>query len=406
MKRKSDHSVCFSVLGNKNTYWYTFELSKEGEDDRIIVPCRCDCGCRCAKRFRHDTTKDTPFLSPTKVLPQKDRDGPGWTVIGNQLYRLGGTIATKKHNCPYSYKQTKTVRALDLTRNTTTEKSTDGGNYTPRWQHKPRMLAPRRIPKTVVVGGKLYVLGWLDEISQACRAGILISIIKYVLGWLTDDDDEQPWGEVYDPTSNTWEALPPPPKFLKCNFFWAGLEDDNDGKKGSIIILSVMDERVLEYNVATKSWNVSELPNGFGRHWVGNPGGPAVAVGRMLYWFCSNSCRLYGVHLDSHIVHKSELVVDVLKDGLGEPMLGHLGGHKFFLLHPDYDIGYDIDDDDDYDDDDDDDDDYERPKTIPIHCLKFSVGLVAGSKRMSISVESSQSFVIRNFLRFNGCVVM
>ncbi|KAJ4844991.1 hypothetical protein Tsubulata_041959 [Turnera subulata] len=385
MKRKSNKSVCFSVLGSKNTYWYTFEVSKEGEDDRIIVPCRCDCGCPCAKRFRHDTTAQaTPLLSPTKVLPQKDREGPGWTVVGNQLYRLGGRSSDK------SYKKTRTVRALDLTRNTTTRKSNDSGG---KWQRKPRMLAPKSAPHAVVVGGKLYVLGW-KEIGN---------------------DEDQPWAEVYDPATNTWEALPLPPKILKYNFFWAGLEDDNDGKKGSIVFLSVLDEILLEYNVATKSWNVSKLRNGFGgRLRTGSRGGPAVAVGRMLYWFCDCSCRLYGLHLDSHMLYKSELVVDVPdpEDGPDvEPMLGHLGGHKFFLLHPNYDDCYVVDDEDDYlshDSDSDSDDDDERPTTTLIRCLKFSVGLVAGRKRMNISVESSQSFVIKNGpgLVFKGCVVM
>ncbi|KAJ4844530.1 hypothetical protein Tsubulata_026053 [Turnera subulata] len=384
MKRKSNQSVCFSVLGEKNTYWYTFEVSKEGEDGgRIIVPCRCDCGCPCAKRFRHDTTPQAPpFLSPTKVLPQKDREDPGWTVVGNQLYRLGGKIIEK------SYKRTRTVRALDLTRNTTTEKSNDSGG---EWQRKPRMLAPRSDPHIVVVGGKLYVLG--KKIA---------------------DDEEQPWGEVYDPATNTWEAMPRPPKILKHKFFWGGLEDDNeddnDGKKGSIIILSVLDKILQEYNVATKSWNVSKLQKGFGgRIGDGNPGGPAVAVGRMLYWFCPYSCRLYGLHLDSHMLYKSELVVDVPEyEPGGEPMLGHLGGHKFFLLHPNYDDCYVVDDRDDYLSDSDYDDDDEMPKTTLIHCLKFSVGLVVGRKRMNISVESSQSFVINNGpdLMFNGCVVM
>ncbi|KAJ4850558.1 hypothetical protein Tsubulata_028085 [Turnera subulata] len=187
------------MLGESNTYWYTFEVSREGEDGRITVSCRCDCGCRCAKRFRHDTTaQGTRFLSPTMVLPKKDGEDPGWIVVGNLLYRLGGRISTKKHNYGYAYKTTKTVRALDLTRNTTTEKSNNGG----KWQRKPRMLAPRSDPHTVVVGGKLYVLGWK-----------------------IDDDEEQSWGEVFDPTTNTSEALPRPRKILKNKFFWAAANE-------------------------------------------------------------------------------------------------------------------------------------------------------------------------------------
>ncbi|KAJ4826451.1 hypothetical protein Tsubulata_023859 [Turnera subulata] len=371
MKRKSNQSVCFSMLGSKNTYWYTFDLSNDGEDDRIIVPCRCNCGCPCAKRIRHDTTHEaTPTLSPTKVLPKKDRNFLGWTVVGNQLYRLGGSF---RDGFVRSVR-TKTVRALDLTRNTTTEKSSNGG----KWHRKARMLAPRTRQHTVVVGGKIYVLG----------------------GYMLENNaDDTPWAEDYDPTSNIWEALPPPPKVPEkprfgwvgeCRFFWAGLEDDNDGEKGCIIVFSPQEELLLQYNVANKSWNMSKLERRSGDKPLGrieNPGGPAVAVGRMVYWFCGRTGCLYGFHIDTHILYASELVIDVPRDWSERPMLGHLGGHKFFLLHESL---------------------YQRSKAGQLmHCLKFSVDLVEARNRINVSLESSQSLVIKRPGCFsNGCVVM
>ncbi|KAJ4844529.1 hypothetical protein Tsubulata_026052 [Turnera subulata] len=251
---------------------------------------------------------------------------------------------------------TKTVRALDLTTN---------GNNTPRWQRKARMLVPRYPPCTVVVGGKIYALGGSDPADK-------------------------PWAEVYDPTSNIWEALPPPPKIPEpgYEFLSARLEDDNDREKGSIIVLSVRDELLLQYNVANRSWNMSKLQRWSGGPAcrMGDPSGPALAVGRMVYWFSCRSGHLYGVHLDTHKLYESELVMDVPSNWVQRPLLGHLGGHKFFLLHGSF---------------------YESPKAgVMMHCVKFSVALVDARKEMTISLESSQSFVIKAGQIGNGCVVM
>ncbi|KAJ4850556.1 hypothetical protein Tsubulata_028082 [Turnera subulata] len=373
MKRKSNQSVCFSIIGHTNTYWYTFDISNEGEDDRLIAPCRCNCGCPCAKRIRYDTTRATPSLSPVKVLPKEVRDNPGWTVVGNQLYRLGGSFRD-------GWVVSKTVRALDLTTNNGS--SSNGKNNTPRWQRKARMLVPRSAPATVVVGGKIYVLG----------------------GYMLEDNaDDTPWAEVYDPTSNIWEALPPPPEIpqprLKfgCDFgyqfFSAGLEDDNDGEKGSIIVLSVPEDLLLQYNVANKSWNMDRVEMCGLETWSGEPPGrivypggpPAVAVGRMVYWFSGRTGCLYGFHIDTHILYASEMVI-VPCDWIEQPMLGHLGGHKFFLLHESSNG---------------------KPKAGQLmHCLKFSVDLVKARERINVSLESSQSLIKRPGRMSNGCVVM
>ncbi|KAJ4832596.1 hypothetical protein Tsubulata_023328 [Turnera subulata] len=266
MKRKSKQSVCFSIIGQTNTYWYTFDLYNEGEDDRMIVPCRCNCGCPCAKRIRRATRS----LSPVKVLPKEARDHPGWTVVGNQLYRLGGTFRD-------GWVVSKTVRALDLTTNNGS--SSNGGNNTlgVGWQRKARMLVARIAPATVVVGGKIYVLG----------------------GYMFEDNpDDTPWAEVYDPTSNIWEALPPPPKIpmlefgcvFRYQFFSAGLEDDNDGEKGSIIVLSLPEELLLQYSVANKSWNMSKLDMCELQTWSGEPLGdrPYYQDDRASIWRCSS----------------------------------------------------------------------------------------------------------------------
>ncbi|KAJ4842499.1 hypothetical protein Tsubulata_027090 [Turnera subulata] len=287
--------------------------------------------------------------------------------MGNQLYLLGGTTRNKKD----LKEVTRTVRALDLTRSTATESSSNGGgNYTRGWQRKPLMIVPRRRSQAIVLGGKLYVFGGVGV-----------------------DDDDAPWAEVYDPISNTWEALPQPPEGFGYGFLSASLKDDNDEEKGSVVLFQ--HGKVMEYHVANKCWSMTELPDSV-YHAINDDKilhGPTVAIGRMFYWFCMVTCRLHGLHLDTHILHTSDVMIDIPSILCGcdyKPMLGYLGGHKFFLLHEDYDR-YKT---------------RKRTGTTLIHCLKFSVDLVARKKWLDVSLESSQSFVIKAPYMMNDCFVM
>ncbi|KAJ4826115.1 hypothetical protein Tsubulata_036406 [Turnera subulata] len=360
MKRKS---VYFCMSCRDTTEWYSFDVS---EDDRkITVPCICNCGCRCAKRIRHDT-QGSPFLLPRAVLPHEDGWRPGWAILKNQLYRLGGTNTES-----FERQSIKTVSCLDLTSNSNSNNGGDNDDIG-RWRRKPRMLARRGESQTVVVGGRLYVLG----------------------GHI----DDYPWAEVYDPASKSWEALRRPPFAPRQSFHSAGLEDE-DGKNGCILVLYVHAAVLLEYNVANESWKKHKLAPEVADLSDQDVGGPAIAVGRVLYWFSPYTCCLYGLHLDTHVLYTSEVVVDVPRHGHGNPMLGHLEGHKFFLLHPNYDLVYG------------DDSSHPAPPLLDgsttrfLHCLKFSISFIGG-QRMSVSPESSQSFVIKHESSFLGCSVM
>ncbi|KAJ4823032.1 hypothetical protein Tsubulata_012348 [Turnera subulata] len=86
-----------------------------------------------------------------------------------QLYVVGGDIKIPS-SFPSASQRLQTVRSLDL-------------SSCRVWVRKPPMLLPRRKPSVVAVGGKLYVLGGVS------------------------DSGRHPWGEVYDPGSNTWEAF-------------------------------------------------------------------------------------------------------------------------------------------------------------------------------------------------------
>ncbi|KAJ4834653.1 hypothetical protein Tsubulata_035073 [Turnera subulata] len=129
-----------------------------------------------------------PRFYPKKI------EYPGWTVLGNELYCLGGKVCTKElEEYVYSKEPTQIVRGLDLIR----ERSSDSNNNG-QWQRKLPMLVPRSRPQSIVVGEKLYVLG----------------------GKL-DDYDNKPWAKVYDPLDAIWEALPRPPKIPREDKFFS-----------------------------------------------------------------------------------------------------------------------------------------------------------------------------------------
>ncbi|KAJ4826282.1 hypothetical protein Tsubulata_051166 [Turnera subulata] len=167
--------------------WYTVDITED--DDREIVRCSCNCGCAsCAKRMRHDT-RGSPSLLPIAILKfgKKCRDAYNWAVLGDQLY----VLALKKRRLSEFGPIMPTLLAFDLT----------DPSAPNQWMHKPDMLAPRSdSPSMVVVGGKLYALGGLDEDHYHC------------------------WAAVYDPTSDTWEDLPDPPFLPERGFYAASLE--------------------------------------------------------------------------------------------------------------------------------------------------------------------------------------
>ncbi|KAJ4823030.1 hypothetical protein Tsubulata_012345 [Turnera subulata] len=358
-------SVCFSVEDKWGTEWYTFDLSTAG-DHKVIA-------CPCSRRIRH-VTQGSPCLLPRAFLPREDGGSfLGWAVLGGgQLYAVGGAGNTAPQCL-------QTVRGLDLS-----STCTAGG-----WVAKPPMLVPRCNPHTATVGGKLYVLGGASDYGR------------------------DPWGEVYDPESNTWEALPDPPFIPKTGFFSAGLEEEEED--GCVIILSVLGRVLMEYSVGAKRWKMCELPVNRYLH-TQHSDGPAIAVGRVLYWYSIYTRCLYGLDLGTHALYAGKLVVNVPDHE--NAMLGHLGGQSFFLLHGNYDSTRD---------------EWFHPapalpdgtaETKFLHCLKFRVdqcsstttggggggGGGGAGQKLNIGLESSQSFVIKYVNNdgpcFVGCVSM
>ncbi|KAJ4849602.1 hypothetical protein Tsubulata_049539 [Turnera subulata] len=393
MKKEKTRPKIRACLGTSNgrssMEWYTLDITDD--DDREIVRCRCNCGCKCcATRMRHDT-RDCPLLLPRATLIN-DEEGKyhgSWAVSGDQLYFVGVKVSRSSNFEP------PTVLAFNLI----DDDNNNGIVGSPRigvneqWIHKPGMLIPRdELSKTVALGGKLYVLG---------------------TGY---DDHDHPWAEVYDPTSNSWDALPDPPfipESCTCTLVAAleGDDDvDDDDKKdsgGSLIILSFEDGALMEYNVVSKSWkNMYKFE--LNARWVLlnlKSDGRAVAVGRVLYWFCGDGINcLYGLDLDTHVVYKSKPVADIDSH---EPMLGHLGGNRFFLLYEYWQSTDDL--------------WFQHAPPLPdgtqetkfFHCWKFNVSLGGsststareGEQTMTISQESSQSFVIKDGSFFTGCVL-
>ncbi|KAJ4823905.1 hypothetical protein Tsubulata_049538 [Turnera subulata] len=416
--RPRSRRVCFSSIDDWCTEWYTIEITDQDDDDREIVRC-CGCG-GCPKRMRHDTTGSPPLLPRATLINEEERSqySGSWAVLGEKLYFLGveelaitppspGDDDDSNDDDSYhpsdggdddsndddgdqpapdptpriggfssDFVSITTVLAFDLTigddNNDVVGPALMGLNQ--QWVHKPDMFIPRdEVSKTVVVGEKIYVF----------EAGY--------------DDREHPWAEVYDPTSNTWDALPDPPFLPHEGFFLAGLEpeeeDDDDDKKkggGSIIILSVIDGVLMEYDVVSKSWKNKDVPGGDLPNETQD--GYAVAVGRVMYWFCIVDHCLYGLDLDTYVLYTSKALVD-----LREPMLGHFGGNRFFMLYDNRDTSDDL--------------CLQRAPAPPLpdgtkdttflHCWKFSVSLDSSSRTLAVSQESSQSFVIKvgNFRR-------
>ncbi|CAA7057653.1 unnamed protein product [Microthlaspi erraticum] len=104
-------------------------------------------------------------LMPIPGLPTQAPEASSVAVLGWGIYVMGGLIEGKP---------TSDVWLLDC--------------RTHKWRRVPSMGVARAEAAVGVIGGKIYVLG-------GC---------KY-------DDRSLSWGEVFDPMTQTWDALPPMP---------------------------------------------------------------------------------------------------------------------------------------------------------------------------------------------------
>ncbi|KAJ4840672.1 hypothetical protein Tsubulata_022585 [Turnera subulata] len=319
--------------------WYNFKLSSSTSDDDVKCETR-DPGCFCCRHVHRDL-RDCPSLLSPRAVSWEDGEDPrgdehGWGLLGDHLYRLGGCrriqVEKPKPEDPgfWSYlgpipRALRDVDALDLTR------PEEG------WKRRPRMLTRRYEPAAVAAGGKLYVYGGRQEQEESRRR-------KGFYGEGDDDDSDYeggPWGEVYDPTTNAWTALPDPPSSF--HFSEAATLSGvvfKDGGRRLLTLLDISGGKLLVYDTVANSWKRYEedLPKlkNFPAPYAG--WGPAVAVRQTLYWFSAKTGNLFGYDLDKKVVYSSELVDFTFAFGsysftMGDPILGHLGGNRFCLLY-------------------------------------------------------------------------
>ncbi|KAJ4833076.1 hypothetical protein Tsubulata_001051 [Turnera subulata] len=151
------------------------------------------------------------------------------------------------------------------------------------------------------------------------------------VSWVDDDDDAAadeggqgvgfigglplPWGEVYDPLTNQWTALPDPPTRGPTTTMAAAVGDDHG--HGLLLLLLLLlrpsDGDLYQYDAVSNSWKVyHDIPKPQKRRFPypesieGQPS--VVAVGRNLYWFHAKKGNLFAFDLDRHILYSSDLV--------------------------------------------------------------------------------------------------
>ncbi|CAH8329569.1 unnamed protein product [Eruca vesicaria subsp. sativa] len=178
--------------------------------------------------------------------------------LNHGIYVIGGTV---------NGKATSGVFLLDCRTN--------------KWSHVPSMRVARASAITGVVNGKIYVVGGCQH--------------KY---------SSEDWGEVFDPKTQTWEALMPPPE-EDINLIGAGFGSNRD--------CMVMDGKIY---AATNLWETiyyspSNDKREQGRRW--DTGGGVrrgwCLVGKVLY-----SCHVSGTILWSE-------AKELEKEGISEPSI-------------------------------------------------------------------------------------
>ncbi|KAI8540472.1 hypothetical protein RHMOL_Rhmol09G0266500 [Rhododendron molle] len=213
------------------------------------------------------------------------------------------------------------------------------------WVQAPSMLCPRSKPDTVVVNGKIFVMGG------------------------TTEDCTEPWAEVFDPESGSWNPLPPPPfrkspsdfnlfcaalfdsdlVLVRCkegdcvssapykppsntNLFYAAALHDSDlisvGSQGD-------DYLFYTYNVHTKVWDThhGKLEN------IPFPVQP-ISVGSTLFWFHNSELHAYDIiekwHCSGPVkcLDENTVLLDHVEQISGiKPVLLHLGGDQFCWIY-------------------------------------------------------------------------
>jgi hypothetical protein len=202
-----------------------------------------------------------------------------FAALGSELFCVGGRL--RRSGIPewfFSLSQPPIpdVYALDI--NSPGEKD---------WIRVESTISPRLEPHSLVIGGKLYVLSGFDHDTY-------------------DYSSSDPHGEVFDPVTGLWEALPDAPWPKKSLIISAALENPNKILVASIVRGDI-DEACLEtratfftYDVQNRSWEcLKPCRRNMHRDCPVGPRGTAIAVGNILYWITDDAKLLaYDLDLD------------------------------------------------------------------------------------------------------------
>ena len=193
-----------------------------------------------------------------------------FAVLGSELFCVGGRL--RRPGIPRSFftlsqPPIPDIYALDI--NSHAEKD---------WIRVGSTISPRLEPHSlVIIDGKLYVLSGFDHDTY-------------------DYSSSDPRGEVFDPVTGLWEALPYAPWPMKSLIISAALENPN-----RILVASIdqgdIDEGCLDtsatsftYEVQNRSWEcLKPCRRNMHRDCPVGRRGTAIAVGNILYWITKKS---------------------------------------------------------------------------------------------------------------------
>ena len=178
------------------------------------------------------------------------------------------------------------------------------------WSRAPRLKVERFNPHTIVLGGKLYVLGGFDLVKNK--------------------RNRLPWMEVFDPRKRKWKPLPNPRICIKSDrVFTASLEDEGNQK----ILVATMSPgweiaQIYGYDIAACRWTklLADCKMGFHSR-VARPVrsiemvyldlGSFVTAGSTLYWASNRMedeyiCRINAFDLVNQKHYEESLHTDII----------------------------------------------------------------------------------------------
>ncbi|XP_030943770.1 putative F-box/kelch-repeat protein At5g28180 [Quercus lobata] len=179
------------------------------------------------------------------------------------------------------------------------------------WSHAPQLKTGRCNPHTIVLSGKLYVLGDFDLKKNM--------------------HNRFPWMEVFDPIKRKWEPLPNPRFRIRSNLVFTTSLEDEDNQKILVATMSPSCEIAQIYGyVAACRWTklLADCKMGFHLR-VARPVrsiemeyfdfGSFVTAGSTLYWASNRVeddyiCRINAFDLVNQKHYEESLHTDIKED--------------------------------------------------------------------------------------------